>query len=92
MAPLYGSVDPQVHRPAPPVPAFQADFSYLGTYAADRQEALRRLFLEPARRLPERRFVIGGAQYPTDFPWGTTSGSCATCRRRTIRRSTPLRR
>lgn len=70
VAPLYGSVDPQVHRPAPPVPAFQGDFSYLGTYAADRQEALRRLFLEPARRLPERRFVIGGAQYPTDFPWG----------------------
>ena len=71
VAPLYGSVDPETHRPAAPVPAFQADFSYLGTYAADRQEALQRLFLEPARRLPEKRFVIGGAQYPVDFPWGT---------------------
>jgi spore maturation protein CgeB len=68
--PLYGSVDPEVHRPADAVPDFQGDVSYLGTYAADRQEALRQLFLEPARRRPEKRFVIGGAQYPADFPWG----------------------
>lgn len=70
VAPLYGSVDPETHCPADPVPAFQGDFSYLGTYAADRQEALERLFLKPARRLPGKRFVIGGAQYPGDFPWG----------------------
>ncbi|TIS30194.1 MAG: glycosyltransferase, partial [Mesorhizobium sp.] len=23
----------------------------------------------PAVRLPDRRFVIGGAQYPQEFPW-----------------------
>jgi spore maturation protein CgeB len=68
-ATLYGSVDPETHRPAPPAPAFTADVSYLGTYAADRQEALGTLFIEPARRLPERTFLIGGAQYPADFPW-----------------------
>src|SRR5690606_10563902 len=50
-------------------PAFEADLSYLGTYADDRQHALDRLFLHPARRLPDKRFVIGGAQYPADFPW-----------------------
>jgi spore maturation protein CgeB len=70
VAPLYGSVDPEIHCPAAPVPSFQGDFSYLGTYAADRQEVLERLFLKPARQLPGKRFVIGGAQYPTDFPWG----------------------
>ena len=43
--------------------------SYLGTYAEDRQAALEALFVEPARRRPHGRFVIGGAQYPTDFPW-----------------------
>ncbi|MGC2523658.1 MAG: glycosyltransferase, partial [Stellaceae bacterium] len=43
--------------------------SYLGTYAADRQQQLGQLFLEPAQQLPNRRFVIGGAQYPRDFPW-----------------------
>jgi len=70
VAPLYGSVDPEMHRPASPLPDFQGDVSYLGTYAADRQEALEQLFLQPARRLPAKRFVIGGAQYPVDFPWG----------------------
>jgi spore maturation protein CgeB len=68
-APLYGSVDPEVHCPAAPVPEYTGDLSYLGTYAADRQEALDRLFLEPARRLPDRRFILAGAQYPADFPW-----------------------
>lgn len=71
VAPLYGSVDPEAHCPSAALPSFQGDCSYLGTYAADRQEALERLFLEPARRLPEKRFVIGGAQYPVDFPWGS---------------------
>ncbi len=68
-APLYGSVDPQAHHPAPPSPAFAGDLSYLGTFAADRQPALERLLVDPARRAPDRRFVIGGAQYPADFPW-----------------------
>ena len=27
------------------------------------------LFVEPARRAPDRRFLIGGAQYPPVFPW-----------------------
>lgn len=68
-APLYGHVDPAHHRPAAPHSAFAGDLSYLGTYAADRQPAVERLLIEPARRRPERRFVIGGAQYPEDFPW-----------------------
>jgi spore maturation protein CgeB len=69
VAPLYGSVDPAVHRPVRPVEAYAADLSYLGTYAEDRQYALEALFVAPARRLPHRRFLIGGAQYPATFPW-----------------------
>ncbi|HYC31469.1 MAG TPA: glycosyltransferase [Gemmatimonadales bacterium] len=74
VAPLYGSVDPEVHRPVAPAEPFRADLSYLGTYAADRQQALERLFVEPARRLPERWFLVGGAQYPPDFPWADNIG------------------
>ncbi len=69
VAPIYGSVDPALHRPATPRPEYRALLSYLGTYAADRQAALERLFVEPARRHPAARFVIGGAQYPDGFPW-----------------------
>jgi spore maturation protein CgeB len=69
VAPLYGSVDPLVHRPVRPLDVYRADLSYLGTFADDRQAMLERLFIEPARRLPERRFVIGGSKYPESFPW-----------------------
>jgi spore maturation protein CgeB len=69
--PLYGSVDPDVHRPDVPRDAFRGQLSYLGTYAADRQPALERLLVEVARRRAHERFVIGGAQYPLDFPWAS---------------------
>lgn len=69
VVPIYGSVDPAVHRPAPPDPAYASDLSYLGTYAADRQAAVEQLFIEPARQRPDRRFLLGGSQYPADFPW-----------------------
>lgn len=67
--PIYGSVDPEFHYPVPPQQQYRATLSYLGTYAADRQESLERIFLAPARRLPHCRFVIAGAQYPPGFPW-----------------------
>ena len=66
---LYGSVDPDVHRPVAARESYRADLSYIGTYAEDRQAMLNALFLEPARRLPERRFLIAGAQYPPAFTW-----------------------
>jgi spore maturation protein CgeB len=69
VAPLYGHVDPQLHGPAEPVEHYRADLSYLGTYAEDRQATLDRLFVQPARVARERRFLIGGAQYPAFFPW-----------------------
>ncbi|MGI8772506.1 MAG: CgeB family protein [Acidobacteriaceae bacterium] len=69
VAPLYGSVDPRAHFPVPAIEEYRSDLSYLGTYAADRQSSLEALFIEPARMLPDRRFVIGGSQYPQSFPW-----------------------
>lgn len=69
VAALYGSVDPATHKRVAKVPQFTSHFSYLGTYAADRQGRLEELFLQPARELPDRKFCIGGAMYPVDFPW-----------------------
>jgi len=67
--PLYGHVDPDIHRPVPPEPHYRSHLSYLGTYSHDRQRALEALLVEPARSRPDLRFLIGGAQYPPDFPW-----------------------
>jgi spore maturation protein CgeB len=69
VAPLYGHVDPDVHRPVRPVGRYSCALSYLGTYAAERQAGLKALFVEPAKQRAEWRFLIGGAQYPHDFPW-----------------------
>ena len=71
VAPLYGSVDPDAHCQVDASAMLRAHLSYLGTYASDRQRRLEELFVEPARRRPGRRFVIGGSQYPADFPWTT---------------------
>jgi spore maturation protein CgeB len=67
--PLYGSVDTAAHRPVDPLPRYESDLSYLGTYAADRQDGVERLLVTPARKLHDRRFVVGGSMYPRDFPW-----------------------
>jgi spore maturation protein CgeB len=71
VAPLYGHVDPVVHHPVRPVGRLVSDLSYLGTYAADRQSVLETLFVEPARARSKLRFLIGGAQYPENFPWSS---------------------
>ncbi|MEA2841862.1 MAG: hypothetical protein QOF41_3192 [Methylobacteriaceae bacterium] len=69
VAPLYGHVDPDQHRRTEPNGLYVNDFSYLGTYAADRQSALDKFFVEAARGRPQSKFMIAGAQYPLDFPW-----------------------
>jgi len=65
--PLYCSADPELYYPEP-VPV-QWDMGYLGTYSDDRQPALERLLLAPARRWPEGRFTAVGPLYPPDLPW-----------------------
>jgi spore maturation protein CgeB len=65
--PLYCAVDEELYRPAGIAP--RCDLGYLGTYSADRQPGLQRLLLEPARRLPERRFVVAGSGYPPEIDW-----------------------
>jgi spore maturation protein CgeB len=69
VAPLYGSVDPSMHHRVPDDLRFVSDFSYLGTYAADRQNQVEQLFVRPAVSLPQRKFCLAGALYPADFPW-----------------------
>lgn len=69
--PLYGWVDPEAHSPVPSQTDLRSTLSYLGTYASDRQSMLEELFVSTARKLPADRFLIGGTQYPGDFPWSS---------------------
>ena len=67
--PLYCSVDPDKHCELPPVPAFACDFSYMGTYAPDRQPKIDELLCAPALRLPQNNFIVAGPQYPPEIKW-----------------------
>jgi spore maturation protein CgeB len=65
--PLYCSVDPALYYPEPA--CVRWDLGYMGTYSEDRQPALTRFLLEPARGWPEGRFVVAGPQYPKTVRW-----------------------
>ena len=66
-APLYCAVDPDVHFPE--ACARRWDLGYLGTYSVDRQPQVEMLLNGAARRLPLRRFVVAGPQYPATVSW-----------------------
>lgn len=59
--PIYNALDPTTHYPAPRNPRFAADLNFLANRLPDRESRVERFFLEPASRLPERRFLIGGS-------------------------------
>jgi spore maturation protein CgeB len=67
--PLYCSVDAEEYRARPVHKRYQSDMSYMGTYAPDRQPKIEELFCEPARRLPQRSFLLAGPQYPRAVRW-----------------------
>ncbi|MCT8266286.1 glycosyltransferase [Afifella sp. JA880] len=64
---LYCSVDTDLYHPVDEEKLW--DLGYLGTYSPDRQQELESLLIEPARALPEKRFVVAGPQYPDDIAW-----------------------
>jgi spore maturation protein CgeB len=65
--PLYCSVDPEMYFPEES--ELKWDLGYMGTYSHDRQPALDRLLLEPARHWRNGRFVVAGPQYPAKIKW-----------------------
>jgi len=61
-------VDPEAYRPrSGETPRW--DLGYLGTYSDDRQPALERLLIEPARRDTRAAFAVAGPQYPDEIAW-----------------------
>jgi spore maturation protein CgeB len=67
--PLYGCVDPDHHRHVSPSRDFECDLSYMATYSPDRESQVEELFLKPARRHPQRQFMLAGSMYPWNREW-----------------------
>ena len=75
--PLYCSVDVDEYQPC--ALRKDLDLGYMGTYSADRQPGLESLLLEPARCLPDMRFAVAGAQYPSSIEWPANVQRSAHC-------------
>jgi spore maturation protein CgeB len=65
--PLFCSVDDERYAPTGEQPVWE--LGYLGTYSPDRQPSVERFLIDVAKRLPDRRFVVAGPQYPPDLVW-----------------------
>jgi spore maturation protein CgeB len=63
--PIYNALDPSTHHPVAPEDRFAADLSFLGNRLPDREARVDQFFLAPARSLPEKSFLIGGAGWET---------------------------
>jgi spore maturation protein CgeB len=63
--PIYNACDPSTHHPVPADTRFKADLSFLGNRLPDREARVEQFFLEPAARLPNRSFLIGGNGWET---------------------------
>ena len=67
--PLYGCVDPDIYRRTKPSANFRCRLSYMGTYARDRWQKVKDLFLIPALQLPAEPFLLAGSLYPDSASW-----------------------
>ncbi|HEU0083048.1 MAG TPA: glycosyltransferase [Bradyrhizobium sp.] len=59
--PLYNALDPATHFPAPASPAFACDLGLLANRLPDREARVESFFLDVARNLPGKSFVLGGS-------------------------------
>jgi spore maturation protein CgeB len=64
--PIYNALDPETHHTVAPVAKYAADLSLLANRLPDREARIERFFFEPARRLPNRRFLLGGSGWQAD--------------------------
>lgn len=72
--PLYCSFDPREYRRFTVNKRFACDLSYMGTYAPDRQAKVEELLLRAAERLPKKKFIVAGPQYPKEIKWPKNVG------------------
>jgi spore maturation protein CgeB len=59
--PIYNALDPETHYPVAPDPRFAGALGFLGNRLPDREKRVEEFFLEPAAKLPEFDFLLGGA-------------------------------
>src|SRR3954447_24456221 len=63
--PLYNALDPETHFPGAANPAFACDLGLLANRLPDREARIEAFFLDVAKRLPDKTFLLGGSGWET---------------------------
>jgi spore maturation protein CgeB len=59
--PVYNALDPSHHFPVEPAAEFASDLGFLGNRLPDREARVDAFFLDAARLLPHKHFLLGGS-------------------------------
>jgi spore maturation protein CgeB len=59
--PIYNALDPSTHFAVDPDPRFAADLGFLGNRLPDREARVDEFFLQAAKAVPDRTFLLGGS-------------------------------
>jgi len=63
--PIYNALDPEHHFPVQRIDRFESDLGFLANRLPDREARVEAFFLEAARRMPSKRFLLGGSGWET---------------------------
>lgn len=58
---IYNAFDTVTHHPVEPVEKFGVDLAFLGNRLPDREVRVEHFFIDVARALPDRKFLLGGS-------------------------------
>jgi spore maturation protein CgeB len=58
--PIYNALDPETHHPVARSERFGATLNFLANRLPDREQRVETFFIDAARRLPDRSFMLGG--------------------------------
>ncbi len=59
--PVYNALDPETHHRVDPNPEFNCDLAFLGNRLPDREERVYEFFINVAKQLPDKKFLLGGS-------------------------------
>jgi spore maturation protein CgeB len=59
--PVYNALDPETHFRVSPEPRYRCDLAFMGNRVHDREERFQEFFVDVARQMPDKKFILAGS-------------------------------